>query len=276
MSGNHQYRPITIVVVIASVLAVLLGVPVRAAVTPSRDPVVYIAAFSDAESDSTVDPVSHAIRDLLLAAVSETDRVRLVERDALEAILREQVLSLRGLIDPDASARVGQLLGADRMVTGRYWVEGDRLTVVAHVVDVPTAVIQATCQARGEPAGLLDIVVSLAGELARALEIPFDPGAITAIDYRPIASLNFLRGLGYYHAGNFLRALMDFMVCGDLDPDRHERHLWMGRAYFALGEYGHARVEVTRFLSTGPEAHQAVDARALLAQCEQALEAGTL
>lgn len=49
----------------------------------------------------------------------KTGRVDVVERQELEKILKEQRLSMTGLLDSDKSARVGRLLGADVMVLGR-------------------------------------------------------------------------------------------------------------------------------------------------------------
>ena len=49
----------------------------------------------------------------------KTGRVDVVERQELEKILKEQRLSMTGLLDSDKSARVGKLLGADVMVLGR-------------------------------------------------------------------------------------------------------------------------------------------------------------
>lgn len=49
----------------------------------------------------------------------KTGRVDVVERQELEKILKEQRLSMSGLLDSDKTARVGKLLGADVMVIGR-------------------------------------------------------------------------------------------------------------------------------------------------------------
>jgi hypothetical protein len=49
----------------------------------------------------------------------KTGRVDVVERQELEKIIREQKLSMTGLLDSDKTVRVGKLLGADVIVIGR-------------------------------------------------------------------------------------------------------------------------------------------------------------
>ena len=49
----------------------------------------------------------------------KTGRVEVVEREALERILREQNLSMTGLIDDKSAVKVGKLLGADVILVGR-------------------------------------------------------------------------------------------------------------------------------------------------------------
>jgi hypothetical protein len=49
----------------------------------------------------------------------KTGRVEVVERQELEKILKEQKLSMTGLLDSDKTVKVGKLLGADVIVIGR-------------------------------------------------------------------------------------------------------------------------------------------------------------
>ncbi len=242
---------------------------------PANDPVVYIAGFTDAAGTRGWESVELAVRDLLMGAIAGDGRVRVVERERLDDLLREMEVTLQGLTDSSSSARLGKLLGADRIITGRLIIQDDLLTVVAHVIDVPTAVIHATCRADGRMADLLDIVIALAGDLSAALAIPFDPGGIIEIDVKPVLSLNFLRGLGFYYTGDYERAIMDFMISGDVEPDHIERHYWIARAFVALGEFDHARVELQRFLAIGKDPELRRDAQRLLEACEPSLQGST-
>ncbi|MCX7677947.1 MAG: CsgG/HfaB family protein [Spirochaetes bacterium] len=49
----------------------------------------------------------------------KTGRVEVVERQELEKILKEQKLSMTGILDSDKTVKIGKLLGADVIVIGR-------------------------------------------------------------------------------------------------------------------------------------------------------------
>lgn len=81
-----------------------------------------------------------SVTPLLESVVSSSGRVVLVERRRLEDVLGEQVLQRMGLVDAQAAARIGGLLGADLLV----------------ICTVP----EATAEARGRlwtPAGEMEV-----------------------------------------------------------------------------------------------------------------------
>ncbi len=230
----------------------------------------HIAPFSDATAGKAWSGIDAALRDLLMAAVSRDTDVALVDREHLDQVLREQKLTLKDLIDPATAARVGKLLGANRLVTGTVMVpDGQQLLVAAHVLDVDTATVLKTCQAKGRPEDLLDLTIDLGRQVAEALKVPFAPAAVTAIDTTPIASLHFLRGLGYFHAGNAEAAVMEFMTCLDAAPDHPTARYWMGQCYFKMGEFAHARIELDRFAPSASAGPELETTQSLLIECRK-------
>lgn len=67
-----------------------------------------------------------------------------VERQKLEVILQEQALAQTGLIDQKTAQEVGQLAGAQYLLTGEISLSGSRLRLDCHILKV------ATGQVRGE------------------------------------------------------------------------------------------------------------------------------
>ncbi len=258
---------------IVALAAVLMLLPLSAQPAETHaGPVVFIAGFTDAAGSSAWEPIARAVTDLLVGAVAASSRIRLVDREHLEILLREQQLALSGLSERSNAARIGNLLGADRMVVGRIVVDGEHLSLIAHIVDVHTTQVLGTSLQQGPRTGLFNLVTALAAELCAVLEIPFDPGRVADIDNNPIVSLNLLRGLGFFYTGEYDLAIRDFMTSGDLDPDLTERHYWKARAYMALEDFELARLELTRFLTASPDADRAPEARHLLAECTLVLE----
>jgi len=65
--------------------------------------------------------ISGALQELMTTALLEkgSERIRLMERKQLEAILAEQKLGASGLADEDTAVKMGKLIGVKYMVTGK-------------------------------------------------------------------------------------------------------------------------------------------------------------
>ena len=65
--------------------------------------------------------ISGALQDLMTTALLEkgSDKVRLMERKQLEAVLAEQKLGASGLVDETTAVEMGKLLGVKYMITGK-------------------------------------------------------------------------------------------------------------------------------------------------------------
>jgi TolB-like protein len=235
-------------------------------------PSVFVAEFVDATGGRGWAGIATGIRELLVPALSDHDAVAVLERDDLDLVLQENALNLKWSTDAGA-VKLGAILGADRIVTGSVLHTGAEMTLIAKVLDVKTGVIQAACKADGRVQDALDVTVDLAGQIAKALDLPFDPGTAARFDPTPIASFHCLRGLGFFHARNYNRAIMEFMQSADLQLKQSRLPYWIGKSYFLMGEPAHAQVELRRFLAAAPNANEAPEARDMLTQCTAQLEA---
>lgn len=254
--------------VLLGLVLMLAAWPLRAAEVPS----ICIAEFTGADGAREWAGVAAGMRDLLICSLTQTSRVVVLEREALDDVLAEQSLTLQGITSAGGAA-VGRMLGADKVVTGSVLAGGDELTLLAQVLDVRTAVVQASVRAQGRPADVLDIAMELGAKLAAALELPFDPGALHALDTTPFASLHYFRGLGFFHAGNHEQAIASFLTCSDMQGGKRDLTYWTGRAYLGLDEPEHARVDFERYLDTQPGGPRTSEVRALLEDCRARIAA---
>jgi len=79
------------------------------------------------------------IIDLVTVNLSANPQFTLVERERLEQIFEELGLGLSGLIDETEACKVGQLVGAKILVTGRIFIEDGELVVVAKIIGTETS-----------------------------------------------------------------------------------------------------------------------------------------
>ncbi len=114
-----------------AVLAALL-LPLCAA----AQTLAYLGAQNSA-GDSRYDYVGSLVSGIIQYDLSSTPGIALVERSSLDAILREQEISL-SLGKADA-VKLGQILGAEYIVKAEYSVVGSELSFTLSLIDAATA-----------------------------------------------------------------------------------------------------------------------------------------
>ncbi|HPS57364.1 MAG TPA: CsgG/HfaB family protein [Spirochaetota bacterium] len=61
---------------------------------------------------------SELARQKIMDMLLDSGRIRLIERDKLDAIIKEQQLGETGLVDADSAAKIGKLAGVDAVLIG--------------------------------------------------------------------------------------------------------------------------------------------------------------
>jgi curli biogenesis system outer membrane secretion channel CsgG len=62
--------------------------------------------------------IGRGVADMLVTSLVESEKFIVIERSELDEILKEQGLGQTGLVTPQSAAKVGQLLGVQRIITG--------------------------------------------------------------------------------------------------------------------------------------------------------------
>lgn len=169
---------------------------------------VAVLPFAFRGVDEELRPLGRALAHMLATDLSATDRLTVLERLEVQALLDELELGESGLVDPATAARGGRLLGAAEIVQGALDDLSGSLTVEASVVPFDT----------GEQ-GLRPVTVSddlerfyelearLALQIYDALGIALTDAERERINRRPTQSLEALllfgRGLEEEAAGRY-------------------------------------------------------------------------
>ena len=121
-------------------IALLLLAAVCAVPAAAQRSTVAFVTMENAGRDPAADYLAGIIEGLLLLDLSTQEDIALVERASLEEVITEQQLGLSGLAARSAEVqRVGEILGADYLVTGDYVFLGEEVLMNARVVNVETA-----------------------------------------------------------------------------------------------------------------------------------------
>ncbi len=101
---------------------------------------VAVLNFEDGSNEPNgLDGVGASVAALLQVNLTVHSDAILVERAELDEILGEQELTLSGSVSADQAAKIGQLTGAEVLISGRVFAVQDRIHLVAKVISTSTS-----------------------------------------------------------------------------------------------------------------------------------------
>jgi TolB-like protein len=128
----------------AIILSVFMSHSLSATVT------VVISSFKNESGQYYLDSWEKTIPDMLKSELSSSDEIIVLERQALEEILKEQALLMTGLVDSMTAQRVGKVLGAQYVINGTISNSGGWIRIDAKIIRVETGQLRSEkAQAQG-------------------------------------------------------------------------------------------------------------------------------
>ena len=110
---------------------------------PAKAPAGLTVAILDfTASDPATPNLGSEVAAALSAMLSGESGVTLVERQSLAQTLREHELNLTGLVNDEQAVKVGKLVGAKIMVTGRAFRLGKDLFITAKLIGTETSLVE--------------------------------------------------------------------------------------------------------------------------------------
>jgi tetratricopeptide (TPR) repeat protein len=191
--------------------------------TPPDPNTVAVFPFRYTGQDSSLRPLERGLAALVVSDLSHVRRLRLVERERLQALIDEMKLAASGRVDPATGARSGHLVGAGQVVQGQFQeAPGANIRLDATMVRAGDAQIAATGSGRDPLSQLFDLEKSVVFQLLTKTGVPISPAESIAISERPTKDLQafllYSRGLESQDRGDFRAAGADFKAAAQRDP----------------------------------------------------------
>ena len=198
--------------------------------TPPQPWTVAVFPFEFIGTDAQYAPLGRALAELLVADLSQTTRLKVLERAQVQVLLDEMQLSQKGAIDQSTAARTGRLLGAERVVHGS--IDGaEQLQLETTVVRVTDALWPGEEGQADRPvsltesdrvSALIEMQKRLALRIYASLGIELTPEERARVTRRAtenvMAILSYGRGLQAEDAGDYAAAARHFSEAARLDP----------------------------------------------------------
>lgn len=167
-----------------------------------------IIYFENSGGEPSMDKLKKGLADMLITDLSNVNMLSIVERDKLEAILKEQKLSNSKEFDPNTAAKIGKLLGAQVILTGGYFEMMGSLRIDARFIDVETGKILKSDGVDGQISSFFKIQKQLSWKIIRNMDIKIsdeEKKELTAIENTKALSIEDLneysKALDFYDQG---------------------------------------------------------------------------
>jgi curli biogenesis system outer membrane secretion channel CsgG len=163
-----------------------------------------------------------AISAMLVTEFSGRPGMRIVERQEINDLIREQDLSLSGRIEEADAIEVGKLLGVQYVLHGQVTSIVDNLRMDIRAVDVETSEIVTVMKKSDKTSELFAVVVGLADEFGAALHL-VPPSQRPPMESIPVpATIAFSRGVDYEDRGEKDAAIEQYEAALKIHPNHRD------------------------------------------------------
>ncbi|HPX11610.1 MAG TPA: FlgO family outer membrane protein [Syntrophales bacterium] len=202
-------------------VAAFLAVPSPGTAGEGDVPTIAVMPFSNVNKDKETDWLAEGIAETLTTKLGSVQRIRIVERQRIDAVLDEVSLGQSGVIDPESAARAGKVLGAETVVTGAYQKMGEKLRLTARFVKVETGIVSNTAMVTGNYNDIFSLEDDMADNILNNLGIEASDAEKRQIAQNPTASVaaykNYTEGVSLMKQDRFddAKAYLDEAVRED-------------------------------------------------------------
>lgn len=162
---------------------------------PARS--LAVLPFTVNERDTLLTPLGFGLAEFLSTDLAVSNRLVVVDRLRLDAILRELKLVDDGVTDPRGAPRVGRLIGARRLLMGSITTgRGDLVQLHARIIDVAAGTVEDEVTGEASLSRIIDAEKSLAFQLFERLGVTLSPAQRVAIEQRQTTQLAALVAFG--------------------------------------------------------------------------------
>ncbi len=193
---------------------------------PEPSTLAVLPLTISAGGDSTFQPLSRGLAELITSDLALVRSLRLLERVQIGALLDELKLGQSQRADPTTAARVGRMLRAERMVQGVASITPDGPVRLTASVVRGDGTVRSGAEANGTFKALLDLEKDLVFSLASQLGIQLTDAERQRIlrqGPRNLAAfLAYSKGLDALARGDYRGAAQAFSAAVQADPNFQE------------------------------------------------------
>lgn len=183
---------------------VALGLALAPATATAAPRTVAVLYFDNNTQDRSFDVLSKGLADMLVTDLSGVDGLVVVEREKLQALVKEMNIQRSEYFDPKTAQKMGRGLGATHAITGSIAALEPRIRLDVRVIEVATGKVVAGDKVVGDKSKLFELEEALVAKLVRGLRVQgaSAKSRVSNLD----ALLQYSQGLDAVDQGDLKRA----------------------------------------------------------------------
>ena len=135
--------------------------------------IMYFNNGSFGKDAKDYDALGRGVADFLITDMASNPGIRVVERQALDNIMKEQDLGNSQRMDSETASKIGKLLGARYMIFGGFITDPKgNVQLNARAVNTETGMIVHTDAVSGKADGMMDVIRGLSDKLNKGMKLP--------------------------------------------------------------------------------------------------------
>jgi TolB-like protein len=158
-------------------LAVLAAPPARA--QADARPTVAVLYFNNGsfgKDRADYDALGRGIADFMITDLAGNPTLRVVERQAIDQLIKEQDLGQTNRVDVETAVKLGKLLQARYMVLGGFVASPNgTVDLTARAVEVETSRIVHVDAVKGKTDAFMDVIRQLSDRMNKGMKLPDIP-----------------------------------------------------------------------------------------------------
>jgi tetratricopeptide (TPR) repeat protein len=231
---------------------------------------IAVMDFTSNNPEKNNDPI--VVRERLTTLLDQKN-ITLIERSLIEKVLQEQKFQSSGEVSTDTVKKVGEITGADAIVSGTLTeLANNQIEVNARIVQVTSGQVLSAGQAVVEkdwkyfkPVADSNDIKAIADSArdyySRGVQFDADGKYSMALEFYSkaieitpdFAEAYFGRGSAYLMKGQYDEAIADFDVVLKSKIDFMEAYFRRGTAYYKKEDYAKAITDLDRAVELSPE-----------------------
>jgi len=159
-------RPTLLVAAAAAAAALTVAHPLRA---DARGTALMVLYFDNNTGNKDLDNLSKGLADMMITDLSSVSSLTIVEREKLEAILKELKLQRTKYFDPKTAQRIGKGAGAAYVVSGAFLSVAPDMRLDVRVIKLETGTVVKSATVTGQQQKFFELQQKLTAQLVDGL-----------------------------------------------------------------------------------------------------------